>query len=88
MHDKKYLILPVSEISKVNFDDVMETSHTTLNYSGDGKRTFVKWRGEDPSFVSKLKNAEGPYTHSEILEIIRSQDWISPTKNKSDKKVT
>lgn len=82
MHDKKYLIIPASEVRKINFDEVMETAHTTLNYSGDGKRTFVKWKGDEPSFVSKIKNAEGPYTHSEILEIIRSQDWISTTNKK------
>jgi hypothetical protein len=88
MFNRKYLIIPSTEVKKINFDEIMETAHTTLVYSGDGKRTFIKWVGDDPSFVSGIKNAEGPYTHSEILSIIRSEDWISPVKKKTSKKVT
>ena len=87
MNDRKYLIIPKTELNKVNFNDVMEDSSDTLSYSADGKSTFIKWRGENPSFVSSIKNAKGPYTHTEILEIIRSDDWTTLT-TKTKKKVT
>ena len=86
MKTRKYLIIPATEVKKIIFDHVMEHAPGTLVYSGDGKKTFIKWKGDDPDFVSSIKNSEGPYTHDEILEIIRSDDWISPPK--STKKVT
>jgi hypothetical protein len=88
MNDKKYLVIPTSELKKVNFDDIMQHSHETLSYSGDGKRTFIKWVGQEPSFVANIENREGPYNHEEIKQILRSTDWISPSKRKTVKKVT
>lgn len=88
MHNRKYMIIPSTEVKKISFNDIMETDLSTLVYSGDGKRTFIKWVGDEPSFISNIKNAQGPYTRTEILEIIRSDDWISPTGKRSNKKVT
>jgi hypothetical protein len=88
MRNRKYLIIPTSEIKKVNFDEIKEHSPETLSYSGDGKKTFIKWSGKDPSFLNDIKDVQGPHTHSEILEILRSKDWISSSKNKPTKKVT
>ena len=85
--DRKYLIIPATEVKKVDFDQVLEFSELTLSYSGDGKKTFIKWTGDDPDFISTLKKAEGPYSHEELLEIIRSSDWTNP-KKKATKKVT
>lgn len=72
----KYLIFNISEIDKVNFDEVMETSKDTIRISIDGTKTFVKWeKDETPSFVYTLTTAEGPYTHEEILEILSTDFW-------------
>lgn len=84
MNNRKYLIIPASEIKKIVFDDILETAADTLVYSGDGKRTFIKWTGEDPEFISTIKNATGPYSQQEILEIIRSDEWTSKKKTKSN----
>ena len=44
MYDsRKYLILPVTELSKVDFSLVSETSADTVRKSVDGTKTFVKW---------------------------------------------
>lgn len=40
---RNYLIIPVSEIAKVDFTAVLETSADTLRRSVDGTKTFVKW---------------------------------------------
>lgn len=76
--NRNYIILPVSELPKVDFGQVLETSEETVRRSVDGTKTFVKWEGEQPSFVDTLTGAEGPYTHEEILEILSTEEWSAP----------
>ena len=77
---RKYLIIPVSEVSKVDFSQVCETSEDTLRKSVDNSKTFIKWDGDDPSFISSLSNTEGTYTNSEILTILSGTDWTSESE--------
>lgn len=74
-NNKKYLIIPVEEVSKVDFSIVCETSPDTLRKSVDGSKTFVKWDGEVPTFVADIVGKEGPYSHTEILEILSTTEW-------------
>lgn len=76
--DRTYIILPVSEIDKVDFAQVLETSADTIRKSADGSKTFIKWDGVEPTFVNQLNNTEGPYTHEEILNILANSEWIIP----------
>jgi len=73
----RYMIVLVSEVDQVDFSQVFETSPDTLRVSVDGKLTFFKWEGEIPSSVEKLSYKEGPYTHTEILKILNSPEWVS-----------
>ena len=73
--NRQFIIFPISEIEKINFDEVAETSAETVRISVDGTKTFVKWDGEEPDFISELENTEGPYTYSEILEILGNPEW-------------
>ena len=78
----KYLIFNISEIDKVNFEEVRETSKDTLRISIDGTKTFIKWdEDETPSFVSTLTTAEGTYTHEQILEILSTDLWSNNNMN-------
>ena len=70
---RTYCIIDSSEVSSVNFDQVAETSADTLRYSIDGTQTFVKYEGEQPSFLSGKQE----YTHSEILAILATDEWTS-----------
>jgi len=75
---KKYLIIPVEQISKVDFSVICESSPETLRMSLDGTKTFVKWIDDENSNFDNLlniPNCEGPYSHSEILEILSSSEW-------------
>jgi hypothetical protein len=72
------MIFNVNEIDAIDFDTVLETSSETLRISVDGTRSFVKWEGEMPECVSTLGTKEGPYSHSEILEILSGEDWTAP----------
>jgi len=64
--NREFMIFNVSELDKIDFDQVHETSVDTVRKSIDGTRTFVKWDGEMPSSVAALTTAEGPYTYEEI----------------------
>lgn len=71
---RNYVIIDASEVSSVNFDQVMETSPSTLRYSLNGSQTFVKFEGDTPSFLAgKTAN-----THSEMLEILAGEEWTAP----------
>jgi hypothetical protein len=56
---------------------VQETSEETLRKSIDNTKTFVKWDGETPEFVNSLTTKEGPYTYSEILNILSTPQWTT-----------
>jgi len=67
----------MSEIDSIDFNNVLETSADTIRKSIDETKSFIKWDGEQPSFVSDLTTSEGPYTHSQILEILAGEAWTS-----------
>lgn len=74
---REYLIIPVSELTKVNFEEVLETSAETVRKSIDQTKTFVKWEGAEPAFVATISGAEGPYTYDEILNILTGVEWTA-----------
>ena len=73
--NREYLISPVSELSKVNFEEVLETSAATVRKSVDQTKTFVKWDGAEPAFIATISGAEGPYSYDEIVNILTGVDW-------------
>ena len=79
MYDRKYLIIPTSELKKVDFSQIIETSPDHLLYSSDGKKTFIKWNGDDPDFITELKNVSGPYNNEEMREILKNKRWEIPS---------
>jgi len=74
---RTYLIIPTSELSKVDFSQVCETSSETVRKSVDETKTFIKWDSSEPSFVSSIIGTEGPYTKQEILTILANDTWTS-----------
>ncbi len=76
-----YIIINMTEIGLVNFNEVLETSEATLRLSLDETQTVLKWNGSEPSFVSSLSSYDGPYTHSEILTIMATPAWTDPNPN-------
>tara|TARA_S200002703_G_scaffold121106_1_gene106943 strand:- start:1015 stop:1242 length:228 start_codon:yes stop_codon:yes gene_type:complete len=68
---RTYVIINSDEVSSVNFNEVVETSANTIRYSLDGSKTFVKFEGEQPSFL----NGKQEYNHSEILAILATNEW-------------
>lgn len=76
--EREYLILNVSEIPLIDFNEIEETSADTLRKSVDEQKTVIKWEGAQPAFVSNLTTKEGPYTYDQILEIMSTPEWMSP----------
>ena len=74
---RQFMILNTSEIGSIRFDDVLESSTSTLRRSVDGSKTFIKWDGTMPSWVNDLTTKEGPYTYTQIIDILSTSDWIS-----------
>ena len=71
---RNYVIIDASEVSSVDFDQVLETSADTLRYNLAGTQTFVKYEGDTPSFLDgKTAN-----THSEMLTILSGEEWTNP----------
>ena len=78
MSSRTYLIIQSSELSKVDFSEVLETSASTVVKSVDNTKSFIKWEGDTiPSCVSNLTSTEGPYTDSEIKTILNTNVWVS-----------
>lgn len=68
---RKYVIINADEVSSVDFSQVDETSESTIRYSTDGTKTFVKYDGAKPSFLY----GKDTYTHSQILTILATDEW-------------
>jgi hypothetical protein len=77
-YDRKYIIFNVSELSTLDFSQVLETSVDTINYNIAGTQTVVKYVGDMPSSIQALTTKEGPYTHSEIITILDGPTWNDP----------
>ena len=68
---RQYVILNADEVSSIDFDQVFENSADTLRFSVDGSKTFVKFEGSAPTFLS----GKPAHSHSEILEILSGSEW-------------
>ena len=82
MNNRQYLIFPVTELGNVDFSQIEETSINTIRKSINQTKTFIKWEGSTPSFISTLDNTEGPYNRSEILSILSTPEWYDPNQIK------
>jgi hypothetical protein len=77
--ERNYCIFSASEVDKIDFEQVCETSAETLRFSVDRTKTFVKWDGEIPPCVSLLETASPFYTNEEILQILSTEEWTDPS---------
>jgi hypothetical protein len=83
--NRRFMIFSISEISNINFEEVLETSTDTIRKSINETKTFIKWDGEMPLCVSNLITSEGPYTYDEIITILQTEEWTDPTQGSHQK---
>ena len=68
---RNYVIIDASEVSSVDFDQVLETSSSTLRYNLAGTQTFVKFEGDTPSFLE----GKTALDRSEMLAVLATEEW-------------
>lgn len=78
--NREFMIFNVSELSEIDFTQVLETSIDTVRKSVDQTKTFVKWDGIMPECVNNLTTKEGPYTYDEIIPILLTTEWTDPSE--------
>ena len=76
--NRRYAMFFTSELDKINFNEVLETSAETVRKSIDGTKTFVKW--EDGQYIPpsvQTLTKKSYLTHEEILQILATEEWTS-----------
>tara|TARA_Y100000114_G_scaffold109761_1_gene103299 strand:- start:2352 stop:2609 length:258 start_codon:yes stop_codon:yes gene_type:complete len=81
MYYQNYIIFDTEETGSIDFNQVAETSANTLRLNLLSTKTFVKYNGAMPTSVSSLNSKEGPYTHTEILNILAGSEWTAPSSS-------
>jgi hypothetical protein len=76
--DRRFVIFNVTELNKINFNQVFETDADTVRKSVDETKTFVKYDMPMPSSVSSLTSKSQEYTYNEILTILSTPEWTPP----------
>ena len=61
---RNFMIFSVSELSKIDFTQVLETSAETVRKSADGTKTFVKWNYTSPELI------EGDIDQPLLVEVV------------------
>lgn len=70
-----YIIIDNTELNKVDFGQVNDTSIETLRQSNDGLKSIIKWEQIEPDFISQLTTKSDIYTNEEILDILNEPEW-------------
>ena len=70
LENRRWVIIDKDEVSSVDFSQVLENSADTLRYNNDKSKTFVKYEGSQPSFLS----GKTEYNHSQILAILNDEN--------------
>ena len=75
-NNKTYAIINASDVSNIDFNQILETSVNTLKYSANNSLILIKWT-TPPAFiyVDELVEPVGIYTHQQILSILRTNAW-------------
>lgn len=81
MYYQNYIIFDTEETGSIDFNQVAETSANTLRLNLLSTKTFIKYNGTMPTSVSSLNSKEGPYTHTEILNILTESAWTAPSSS-------
>ena len=77
---RTYAVINLTDIDKIDFAQIGETSVFTLRLSVDKTQLVIKWQdGYTPTFISDNSVVPvGTYTHTEILEIMATPAWSEP----------
>ena len=69
--DRIYVILTKEESENIDFSKVLQKSLSLLRWNKDKTKTFVKYVGDTPAFLS----GKTQLSHSEILKELKKDEW-------------
>jgi len=73
-----YAVIPSAEVDSVDYGQTLCTREG-VRFSLDGTQCIVKWVGDTtPSSISAISEHTGPYTVSQIAQLVQSPDWETP----------
>ena len=70
--NRRWVILTSSEAGSIDFSKVLEVNANSLRWNNDDSKTFVKYDGNQPSFLS----GKTALTHAQILSELTNDEWI------------
>ena len=80
LNKKTYAVINLTDIGLIDFNQIGETSTSTIRKSLDDTQFVIKWNdGYTPTFITDSSVVPvGLYNHSEILELMASPEWSEP----------
>ena len=76
--NRRWLVIPASEVANVDFNQVLESSADTLRYSVDGTETFVKYEVQvvEETYTQTFTN---PETQEEVNTTVEAGVYGRPS---------
>lgn len=76
--NRRWLVIPVTEVENVDFNQVLESSADSLRYSIDGSQTFVKYevRVVEETYTETYTDAE---TNEEVSYTVEAGVYGRPS---------
>ena len=69
---RTYVIVNTSDLSAIDFSEVLETNVDTLVRNLDNTKAILKYGGTMPGSISALSQIDGPYTKEELMTAIET----------------
>jgi hypothetical protein len=68
--NRRWLVIPATEVPNVNFNEVLESSADSLRYSVDGSKTFVKYEVfvVEETYTQTWPDPETGEEHTNVVE--------------------
>lgn len=76
MATKIYTIISSSDLSNINYNQVLETSAATTRCSLDDTFAVLKYFDTTPSSITALSYTPTEYTYNEIQDIMTGSNWL------------
>tara|TARA_B100000963_G_scaffold346408_1_gene351583 strand:+ start:1071 stop:1316 length:246 start_codon:yes stop_codon:yes gene_type:complete len=76
MDSRTYVIINTSDLTLLDYSQLLTTSIETTIRSVDGDKAIVKYNGDMPPTIESLSN-KTLYNHDEIIVIVESSEWRS-----------
>tara|TARA_R110002074_G_scaffold273847_1_gene445405 strand:- start:56 stop:406 length:351 start_codon:yes stop_codon:yes gene_type:complete len=88
-NNKTYATINLSDIGLIDFEQIEETSASTVRKSVGETLFVIKWKeGYTPTFIKDGSVISvGTYSHQEILALLQTPEWIEPIEEKEEEEI-